>query len=327
MLRQWTYLHSTPIFDGRSSRRHHSRPLWKLQLDSLLHRSGSVKPNEVRRFAQFLGFPRSGHSLVGALIDAHPSARISHELDAMGLFRAGMSYRSVARLIDQNASSFAANGRWWNGYSYAIDYDSEGESDETGPPLVIGDKKGDWAVRWCARTPGLLQRFLKSGVPKPLWLLVIRAPEDNIATMTLRRGGHYDRLRIQASLEGRSASESIAQAQSDGTLPTAVSDEMIDDYRSLCEGIAEMQSAIPQDDWLVIDYDAFTASPRQGLERIASFLGLEANERWLQAASAAVHPPGRSRTRTKLQWSESQKQAVRELRSRFDFLGDEEVTI
>ncbi|WP_148863763.1 sulfotransferase family protein [Marinobacter fonticola] len=311
-----SYRHSIPVFDEKSSRRHESKSLWKLQLESLTARNRSFDPKRVECFAQFLGFPRSGHSLIGALIDAHPDARISHELDAMGLHRAGMGFPSIARLIDSNSRSFAANGKWWNGYSYAIDL----PANEDRQPLVIGDKKGDWAVRWCAKTPGLLQGFLQSGVPQPKWLLVVRAPEDNIATMTLRRGGLYDRLRIKAGEEGGSASESIAQAQADGKLPTAVSDEMISDYRELCEGIVAMQELIPRDQWLRVDYETFTAAPTDGLKEIAAFLGLDPNSDWLAAASAAVRPPGKSRTRTKLTWSDAQNQAVAELKTQFSFL-------
>ncbi|MGO1502865.1 MAG: sulfotransferase [Marinobacter sp.] len=311
-----SYRHSIPVFDTQSSRRHESVPLWKLQLESLTSRSGDFNPKRAQSFAQFLGFPRSGHSLVGALIDAHPDARISHELDAMGLYRAGLGFSSIARLIDNNSRSFAANGKWWNGFSYAIDLPAyEGRQ-----PVVIGDKKGDWAVRWCAKTPGLLQRFLNSSVPQPKWLLVLRAPEDNIATMTLRRGGLYDRLRIKAAAEGTSAGESIAQAQADGELPTTVSDDMISDYRQLCEGIAAMQALIPQDQWLIVDYDTFTAEPSDGLVKIANFLGLDPNPEWLAAASAAVHPPGKSRSRTKLTWSDAQNQAVAELKTQISFL-------
>lgn len=311
-----SYRHSIPVFDERSSRRHESKPLWKLQLETLISRHRGFNPKRIECFAQFVGFPRSGHSLVGALIDAHPDARISHELDAMGLFRAGMGFASIARLIDSNSRSFASHGKWWNGYSYAIDL----PADESRQPLVVGDKKGDWAVRWCAKTPGLLQNFLASGVPQPKWLLVVRAPEDNIATMTLRRGGLYDRLRIKAAAEGGSASELIEQAQSDGQLPSEVSDEMIDDYRELCKGIAAMQELIPRDQWLRVDYGDFTAAPSDGLKEIAAFLGLDPNPDWLAAASAAVRPPGKSRTRTKLTWTAAQEQAVAELKQQFSFL-------
>jgi hypothetical protein len=31
----------------------------------------------------FIGYPRSGHSLIGSLIDAHPHAALGHELDLL----------------------------------------------------------------------------------------------------------------------------------------------------------------------------------------------------------------------------------------------------
>ena len=40
-------------------------------------------------FLMFVGHPRSGHSLVGALIDAHPNAVVAHELDALKYVEAG----------------------------------------------------------------------------------------------------------------------------------------------------------------------------------------------------------------------------------------------
>jgi hypothetical protein len=35
---------------------------------------------EVERFALFVGYPRSGHSLIGSLLNAHPDMVIAHEL-------------------------------------------------------------------------------------------------------------------------------------------------------------------------------------------------------------------------------------------------------
>ncbi|GFE64900.1 hypothetical protein KIN_19740 [Litoreibacter roseus] len=274
-----------------------------------------VDPARAQTFAQFVGFPRSGHSLIGALIDAHPRAIVAHELDAMGLFRGGLSYAQIARLIARNARAFADNGKWWNGYSYAVD----GVSSSDQSPQVIGDKKGDWAARWSAATPGLLDRVLKSSAPHPRWLLVTRAPEDNIATMTLRRGGAYDRIRIKAASDGVSAGPAVDAAQADGTLPTGASDAMIADYRSLCDAIADMKTRIPPENWLEIGYEAFTQDPVAGLRRIADFLKLNAEDDWLNAASALVHA-GRSRSRDRLSWTDAQIQDVDELTTQFDFL-------
>jgi len=39
--------------------------------------------DNVDRFVMFVGFPRSSHSLVGSLLDAHPEACIAHEMDVL----------------------------------------------------------------------------------------------------------------------------------------------------------------------------------------------------------------------------------------------------
>ena len=37
--------------------------------------------NNVKTFVMFIGYPRSGHSLIGSLLDAHPEIVIPHEYD------------------------------------------------------------------------------------------------------------------------------------------------------------------------------------------------------------------------------------------------------
>jgi phage terminase large subunit-like protein len=39
--------------------------------------------HDVGVFCIFIGYPRSGHSLVGSLLNAHPEVIISHELDVL----------------------------------------------------------------------------------------------------------------------------------------------------------------------------------------------------------------------------------------------------
>ena len=43
----------------------------------------------IQLYCMFVGYPRSGHSLVGTLLDAHPDIVIAHELDALRHIRAG----------------------------------------------------------------------------------------------------------------------------------------------------------------------------------------------------------------------------------------------
>jgi hypothetical protein len=35
---------------------------------------------QLRAFCLFIGYPRSGHRLIGALLDAHPDVAIAHEI-------------------------------------------------------------------------------------------------------------------------------------------------------------------------------------------------------------------------------------------------------
>ena len=44
----------------------------------------------IQLYCMFVGYPRSGHSLVGAMFDAHPDIVIAHELDALRYLKAGV---------------------------------------------------------------------------------------------------------------------------------------------------------------------------------------------------------------------------------------------
>lgn len=44
-------------------------------------------------YCMFVGYPKSGHSLIGSLLDAHPQMAITHELDVLKYVHAGFSKR------------------------------------------------------------------------------------------------------------------------------------------------------------------------------------------------------------------------------------------
>ena len=51
------------------------------------------------RMVMFVGQSRSGHSLVGSLIDAHPEAVVAHEIHALKHLLQGRSFAEVVRAI------------------------------------------------------------------------------------------------------------------------------------------------------------------------------------------------------------------------------------
>jgi hypothetical protein len=72
VLNFFTETHDVPVFEGRRSRTHQAVPLWKLAargMASAVQHPGRF--HAVDAFVQFVGFPRSGHSLIGSILDAH----------------------------------------------------------------------------------------------------------------------------------------------------------------------------------------------------------------------------------------------------------------
>src|SRR5581483_4762206 len=73
----------------------------------------------VETFCLFIGYPRSGHSIVGALLNAHRHAVIAHELDAPRLVLAGCSREVLFSRILARAAWFNLRGNASN-YDYQV---------------------------------------------------------------------------------------------------------------------------------------------------------------------------------------------------------------
>ena len=86
----------------------------------------------------FIGYSRSGHSLVGSLLDAHPEILISHELHFMKHLLSGVTANNIAESIVINSAIFNKNGREYTGYDYSIDGQYQGKVKRL---RVLGDKK------------------------------------------------------------------------------------------------------------------------------------------------------------------------------------------
>ena len=76
--------------------------------------------DDVQRFCFFIGHARSGHSIIGSLLNAHPEVVISHELDAVRFLGKGFSRRQIYTLILQRDEVFGSMNRTWTGYDYNV---------------------------------------------------------------------------------------------------------------------------------------------------------------------------------------------------------------
>ncbi len=301
--------HGVPVFDGRRSHLHARVRIRRLRAEALVARLRYGRHlAEARTLVQFAGWPRSGHSMIGALLDAHPRATIAHELDIMGLFAKGVPMPEIAALIASHARRFAAHGHWWNGLDYRVPDAPPAER-----PQVIGDKKGDWATRWSIAEPDLADRLAAATPLRQKWILVTRDPWDNVATMSRRKssGRAYDRLRMEH--DGAAYHAALEDAERAGIVGTSARDDMIEDWLGLDAGTAALAARVPAADWHHIVYEEFTLEPHRHLAALATFVGLEPHPAWLAAAAAIVRP-SRARRGDALSWTGEQharlKQAV-----------------
>lgn len=309
--------HSVPLFEGRSSRRHQDKSLDDLRAEAAAYAGSDAAADlgGVRTLVQFAGFPRSGHSLVGSVLDAHPDAVVAHELDLMGLLGRGLSREQIFSLICASSAEFERHGRWWNGFSYRVEGGAGGDAAH---PVVLGDKKADWAVRRVGRDPRLLTglRDLLDDV-RAAWVVVVRNPFDNIATMSLRRGRAYDRIRIGAGTP-QEFRRRLERAQGH-RVPAEVLPEMVEDYAVLCEGVAAMREQVPAHDWCELRHEDLVADPASSLERLFTFVGLPVTPDFVRTVAASVSPQV-NRSRHQISWSPQDLDRVRRLTAEHPFL-------
>ena len=247
----------------------------------------------VEAYCMFVGYPKSGHSLFGSLLDAHPEAIIAHEQDALRYLRAGFGKVQIFHLLLENSRRYAEAGRDWNVYSYRVPGQWQGKFRKL---RVIGDKKGALSTLRLDKTPGL-QKKLRDTVGVPVkYVHVVRNPYDNISTML--RDGVFD---WRSGGRGRNLRRNI------------------EDYFSLCEAMGRFKGRTDPSDVFEVRHEEIVADPEGALRNLCVFLGLEAPEDYLRDCAAMVFGAP-SKSRSKVEWSAEDVEYVRRRSEEFGFL-------
>jgi hypothetical protein len=244
----------------------------------------------VQTYCLFIGHARSGHSIVGALLDAHPQIVISDELDALrylplGFDRWQLMYGSVEIARRQAATLRQKAGREGRTYSYHVPGQWQGRSENL---RVVGDSRAGWTTRRLAADPGLLDRLRERMSPLQLrFIHVVRNPFDNIATMMLRGGRTFE--------------------------------DAFGQYAANCEAIVPLAERIGPDSLSRIRHEDLVLDPRATLATLCRFLGVEAQPDYLDA-TAGILFRSPSRSREGVEWPAERVSRVDELIGRFDYL-------
>jgi hypothetical protein len=235
-------------------------------------------------YCTFIGYPRSGHSIMGSLLDAHPNVIIAHELDALRFLEAGFSERQLFYLLVENSRLFTRHGRKWGAYSYAVPGQRQGEFTEL---RVIGDNKGGRTSTRIGRNWNLLAKLRDTVRLKHRFVHVVRNPFDNIATLAMRQTG--------------------------GDIVRAV-----EQYFFMAQTNERLRRELGAD---VLDFphEEFLRAPWIRLAELCKFLGVTGDEPYLNACSEIVYRiPHKSRH--EVAWPRGTREFIDREKEKYDFL-------
>lgn len=217
---------------------------------------------EIEHYCMFIGYPRSGHSLVGSLLDAHPDIIIAHELDVLQYLQAGFKKAQIFYLLLERSRQFTESGRQWGEHNYAVPNQWNGRFRKL---KVIGDKKGGASTMQLMLDPTLLDKLKKTIGSDIKFIHVVRNPYDNISTISIR--------------------DDISLNQA------------INKYFSLCATVAGVKAGISSEQWFDIRHETLIDAPEHRLKELCRFLGQGTTDDYLKdCASIVFKSPHKSRS-------------------------------
>ena len=245
--------------------------------------------DNVRTSCMFIGYPRSGHSLIGSLLDAHPHAIVAHELDALQFIHAGYGRRQLYYLLLKNSQTSGKRRRTIGNYSYVIGNQWQGKVDSL---HVIGEKHAEGTTLRFQAWPWLLERLQRTMKAEMRFIHTIRNPFDNITTISMRTKVRGRPLDLQ---------------------------ESVNYYFSLCKTVVDVKRQIGPGNLFEIRHEAFIEDPQRHLSDLCEFLGLDASESYLKACGEIVYKTPHQ-SRFEVQWSAALIDQVNRNINEFSFL-------
>jgi hypothetical protein len=246
--------------------------------------------DSIDTYCGFVGYPRSGHTLIAAVLNAHPEIVLANEVGALDWLSKGFGRLQICSLILERDRAFSRTGYEFLGYRYAVPGQWQGRFRRL---RVVGDKDGARDNRILGRHPELLERLGRVMRARVRILHVVRNPYDILATFLKRD-----------KAVGGSATVDDALGLMVRALETA-------------DGLMRR---LPAEHVLTVRHEAFIEDPRQGVRQLCAFLGVDAPEDYVEACASIVFERPR-KTREGVHWSPEQIEFVQsKMIARFDFL-------
>lgn len=241
----------------------------------------------VRAVCAFIGHGRSSHSLVAALLDAHPRAVVADELDLIRLVDRGFSRAQLFAYCIESARRHAAAGRRKGqrsgpAYSYAVPGQWQGRYERI---EVIGEA-GLLTARVQA-DPALRDRFERLVAAPVQYVQVVRNPFDAITRLHLLTGRPLEQVGMH--------------------------------YFRVCERVAQFRRREPAPAVFTVRNEQLIAVPHETLTALCAAFGLDCPADYLEACAGIIFRSP-NRLRDKVAWSPPEIARVEQAIERYDFL-------
>jgi hypothetical protein len=247
------------------------------------------KFQQIEKYCLFIGHGRTGHSLVGALLNAHRNAVVSHELNSLEFLRSAhipITKNQLFALTLHRDAEFESVGREWTKYQYNINTGWQGSYDSL---RVIGDKKGGSSSRILGKNPELLDE-LRNTIDIPVRVIhVVRNPFDTFAS------------RIKISEEWRESG--------------------IDRYFSNAKNVDIITNHLSADEFYRIRYEDFVKKTNKNLADLCRFLDLDPDEEYINTCADFVFDSPKQ-TRHEIEMSDELIDRIQKQKENHKWLSD-----
>ena len=271
--------------------------------------------DRVKTFVFFLGYPHSGHSIVGSLMDSHPQIVISHELDLFAKLSNGVIAPNKTAIFDaiwKNTVETIINGiRAENAKGYNLTVGNSYEGKYVDHIDVIGDKKGGTTAYMLWKQPTRWSdafNIIKALNLTLKVILVYRNPYDIVATTYLYAHHSYKEF---ANI--KKANKSI------DSIPSRVNG-WISDYFSYLKAIVDAKKKY-NFNMIEIHGKDLISHPRDTVLKWCNNLQVTCSDDYLDICSNKVFKT-ESRTRRLIKWTDGNLKMMKEYIGKYSSLKD-----
>jgi hypothetical protein len=252
---------------------------------------------EVESFILFVGYPRSGHTLVAALLDAHPEIVMSIEWGVLSHLRMKYRKQQIYYSIERYSRLFTRRlNNKWTGYSYKVEDMWQGKYKNI---RTIGDKLAGKTSLMLKDDPGLIDK-LQDEVGCPVKIIhVIRNPFDTITTMARRN---------------------FEKSEGEGNMNTTFLAPFIGRYFDRAAQVRKLKES-GKYQMMDLYHEDLIKDSRSVLIQLLEFLNVAIPEHYMEKCAEVIYPDPH-KSRLGFDWTEELKQEVMENIYQYPFLRD-----